>query len=140
MRRLAMYTYDIFDDMLNLRDVVNSFFAESAGRWRSREFPNIEIFEGQEELEIRALVPGIKSNDMDIYLIGDSLIIEGEKKDDYADNAYIRKERQFGKFKKSIKLPYRVDGNNIHADLSSGILSIKLQMSADAKPKKIEIK
>ncbi len=135
-----MYTYDIFDEVLNLRDVVNSFFMENAGKWRSREFPQIEIYEGKDELEVRALVPGVKSAEMDIQLVNDSLVIEGEKKGDYEDNPYIRKERQFGRFKKFVKLPYRVDVNAINANLADGILSIKLVKSEDAKPKRIEIK
>lgn len=135
-----MYTYDIFDEVLNLRDVVNSFFIENTGKWRTREFPQIEIYEGKDELEIRALVPGIESTDMDIHLVNDSLMIEGEKKDDYENNPYIRKERQFGKFNKSVKLPYRVDANNINAQLANGILIIKLRKSEEAKPKRIEIK
>ncbi len=135
-----MYTYDIFDEVLNLRDVVNSFFMENAGKLRSREFPQIEIYEGKDELEVRALVPGVKSAEMDIQLVNDSLVIEGEKKGDYEDNPYIRKERQFGKFKKFVKLPYRVDMNAINANLADGILSIKLVKSEDAKPKRIEIK
>ncbi len=135
-----MYTYDIFDDIFNLRDTVDSFFNDYTGRWRSREFPHMEIYEGKDELEIRALIPGVKSGDLNINLVDNNLIIEGEKKNDYANNPYIRRERQFGAFKKSVKLPYRVDPNTISADLVNGILHVRLRKSEDAKPKKIEIK
>ncbi len=135
-----MYTYDIFDDIFNLREAVNTFFNENTGRWRGREFPHLEIYEGKDELEVRALVPGVKTENLDIHLVDNSLIIEGEKRNDYADNPYIRRERQFGTFKKSVQLPYRVDPDTISADLTNGILHIRLQKSEDAKPKKIEIK
>lgn len=135
-----MYTYDIFDDIFNLRDTVNTFFNDYTGRWRGREFPSMEIYEGKDELELRALVPGVKASDLNIHLVDNNLIIEGEKKNDYADNPYIRRERQFGSFRKSFTLPYRVDANAISADLRNGILHIRLQKSEDAKPKKIEIK
>lgn len=135
-----MNTYDIFDDILNLRETVNSFFNEKAGRWRSHEFPSLEIFEGNDELLVRALVPGVKSGDMDIHLVDNNLIIEGEKKNDYADSPYLRREREFGKFKKSVKLPYRINPDAISADMKDGILHIRLQKSEDAKPRKIEIK
>jgi HSP20 family protein len=134
-----MNTYDIFDDVLNLRDLVNTFFNESSARWQNREFPHIEMYEGKDDLEIRALMPGVKSEEMDIQLINDSLVIEGTKKNDYIDQMYLRKEHQFGSFKKSIKLPYRVDHEKITAELNNGILHIRLTKSADAKPKKIEI-
>ncbi|HPV42127.1 MAG TPA: Hsp20/alpha crystallin family protein [Spirochaetota bacterium] len=100
----------------------------------------MEIYEGKDELEIRALLPGIKAADLNVHLVDNNLIIEGEKKNDYEDNPYIRRERQFGSFKKSFTIPYRVDANAISADLTNGILHIKLQKSEDAKPKKIEIK
>jgi HSP20 family protein len=135
-----MYTYDIFDDILNLRETVNTFFSEKGGRWRSYEYPNLEIFEGEDELEVRVLVPGVKSEDMDIHLADNSLVIEGEKKNDYGDNPYLRREREFGKFKKSVKLPYRVNPDTISAEMKDGILHIRLQKSEEAKPKKIEIK
>ncbi len=82
---------------------------------------------------------GVKTENIDIHLINDSLVIEGEKKNDYEDKPYLRKERQFGPFKKSIKLPYRVDPNKIAADMKNGILMIRLSKSEEAKPKKIEI-
>jgi len=134
-----MNTYNIFDDVLNLRDIVDSFFSENASRWRTREFPLVEIYEGGDDLEIRALLPGIKVDEVDVHLVDDSLIIEGEKKNDYADQPYLRKERNFGSFKKSVKLPYRVDADKIAAELKNGILLIRLSKSEEAKPKKIEI-
>ena len=134
-----MYTYDMFDDILNLRDLVNTFFNETSPRWRTREFPHVELYEGRDGMVIRALVPGVKIESMDIHLINDSLIIEGDKKNDYEDQPYLRKERQFGTFKKSIKLPYRVDAEKITAELNNGILLIRLSKSEEAKPKRIEI-
>ena len=134
-----MYTYDIFEEVSQLKDLVDSFFNETPVKWRNREFPQIELYEGKEDLEIRALVPGIKIENMDIHLVNDSLIIEGEKKNDYEDHAYLRKERLFGPFKKSIKLPYRVDPNKITAEMKNGILVIRLSKSEEAKPKRIEI-
>lgn len=135
-----MFTYDIFNDMLNLRDLVDTFLNENLMRRPRREFPHVDLFEGQDEIELRALVPGIKAEDLNLHLVGDSLIIEGEKKSDYTEHPYLRKERQFGVFKKSIKLPYRVDADRIEAELKNGILAIRLKKSDEAKPKKIEIK
>jgi len=134
-----MNTYNIFDDVLNLRDIVDSFFSENAPRWRTREFPQVEIYEGKDDFEVRALLPGIKAEDVDVHLVDDSLVIEGEKKNDYADQPYLRKERHFGSFKKSVKLPYRVEADKITAELKNGILLIRLHKSEEAKPKKIEI-
>jgi len=135
-----MYTYDMIDDILSLRDVVDNFFSDATPRWRRREFPNIEMYESGDDLEIRALVPGLSASEIELHLVDDSLIIEGEKKNDYANQPYIRKERHFGAFKRSVKLPFRVDPGRIVAELKNGILLVRLNKSEDAKPKKIEIK
>ncbi|MDY6934105.1 MAG: Hsp20/alpha crystallin family protein [Spirochaetota bacterium] len=136
-----MYTtYDIFDDLLGMRRMFDNFFKDIPSTTRVREYPYINLYENGDDLDISIIAPGIKVEDVDLHLINNSLIIEGNKKDDYQDKPYIRKERRFGKFKKSVKLPFRVDINNIHATMNNGILWVKLQKSDEDKPKKIDIK
>lgn len=101
-------------------------------------FP-VQIKEGDDKIIIRALVPGITAENIDIQLIEDSILISGGKKDDYENHPYIRKERHFGNFKKRVRLPYRVKHDEIKADLANGVLTLTLTKSEDAKPKKIEI-
>lgn len=135
-----MLTYDIFDNVFQLRNVLDSFFDETARNYRGREYPFIQRFEGEDEMLFRVLVPGVTRENINIELVDTSLVIEGEKKEDHSDNPYLRRERMFGKFRKSIKLPYRVDPEKITADMKDGILEIHLVKSEDAKPKKIEIR
>jgi len=134
-----MIAYDIFDDIFELRNIVDRYFDEMPAHTRKRDFPYISVYEGNDELTIKAFAPGVKSDDINVQLVDNSLIIQGEKKDDYANQAYIRKERQFGKFNKSVKLPYRVDPDRVSAEMKNGILVIKLVRSEDTKPRKIEI-
>jgi HSP20 family protein len=135
-----MYTtYDIFDDVLNLRNVFDRFFQEVPIR-RRVDFPYINLYEKDDTVTVKVMVPGVKREDFDIQLNDTSLVIEGERKSDYADKPYIRKERYFTRFKKSVKLPYDVDRDKIGASLKDGILTITLVKSEAAKPKKIEIK
>jgi len=134
-----MITYDIFDDIFKLRNMVDGFFDEIPYQGRRADFPFVSLYEEEDELVIKAVAPGVKAEEMNIQLVDNSLIIQGEKKNDYADQPYIRKERQFGKFNKSIKLPYRVDPNKVKAEMKNGILTIELSRSEDTKPKKIEI-
>jgi len=135
-----MFTYDVFDEVAGLRDIIDTFFNDIPARTtRTRELPSVSMLEGDDEIVVRALVPGVSNGDIAIHLVDTSLIIEGEKKNDYADQPYLRRERSFGKFKKSVKLPYRVDGANIKAELANGILSVRLAKSEEAKPRKIEI-
>ena len=134
-----MYTNNIFNDMIKLRSLFDDFFDEKPGYETTREFPPVQIREEDERIIIRALVPGINSESIDIQLVDNSLIISGEKKEDYENHPYIRKERHFGEFKKSIKLPYKVKNDEVKADLVNGILTITLAKSEDAKPTRIKI-
>ncbi len=134
-----MYTYNIFNDMIKLRSLFDDFFEQKPDYPASTEFPPVQIKEGDDKITIRALVPGIKAESIDIQLVEDSIVLSGEKKDDYEDHRYIRKERLFGTFRKTVRLPYRVKHDEIKADLANGILTLSLTKSEEAKPRKIEI-
>jgi len=134
-----MYTNNIFNDMIKLRSLFDDFFEEKPGYETSRDFPPVQIKEEEDRIVIRALIPGINADNIDIQLVDNSLIISGEKKEDYENHPYIRRERLFGEFKKSIKLPFRVKNDDVKADLANGILTITLSKSEDAKPTRIKI-
>lgn len=133
-------TYDIFDDVLGLRNMVDRFFSDNPMPRRRVDFPYVNLYEDKDEVEITALLPGVKSDTLNIELVDTSLVIEGEKPSDIKDRPYIRKEREFGRFRKSVRLPYRVDMNKIQAEMREGVLSIRLAKAEEAKPKKIEVK
>jgi len=135
-----MIAYNVYDDVTNLRNLVDAFFSHNEYQAISREFPLVNISSTDEEIELEALVPGMSAEDITLNLVDNHLVIEGEKKEDYADERYIRRERHFGNFKRSIRLPYRVDNDTIEASMKNGILRVKLVKNEDAKPKKIEIR
>ena len=135
-----MYTtYDIFDDLLGMRNWVDRYFNEPPSFRRRIEYPYVNLYENDDTVEVAVIAPGIRNEDLNIELHDEDLIIKGEKKTDKKENAYIRSERRFGKFHKNIRLPYRVDTGKIEAKTRDGILYIKLVKSEAAKPKKIEI-
>ena len=134
-----MYTYHFFDDVMNMREIFDDFFNRRTSYEPYREFPNVRIYEADDKLTIISLMPGLTSADIDIQLVDDSIVISGDKKADYEEKPYLRKERFFGEFKKSLKIPYRVDSANIKAELQNGVLTITLIKAEEAKPKKIEI-
>lgn len=133
-------TYDVFDDLLNLRGAVDKFFNELSAYGRRYDMPYVNLYEKGDSLTVKAIIPGLKPEDMDINLVDNSLVLEGEKKADYTERPYIRKERSFGKFKKSIRLPYRVEPSKVQASLKNGVLTVHLEKSEEAKPRRIEIK
>ena len=133
-----MYNYNLFDNMLQLKDIFDDFFRDTAYE-PATSMPPVRISSTDDRIIVKALVAGIEPEDLDMQIIEENLIISGEKKADYADRTYIRKERRFGGFKRSIRLPYRVNTESVKADLINGVLTITLQKSEEAKPKKIEI-
>lgn len=136
-----MYTtYDIFEEVLDLRNIIDRFFNEVPYQRRRVDYPFVNLYERGDELEVRVMAPGVRPESLNLQLIDDSLIIEGEKKEDYADKPYIRRERAFGNFQKAVKLPFRVNPDSIKAIMRDGILTVKLARSEEAKPRKIEIK
>lgn len=136
-----MYTtYDIFEDVMGLRNLVERFFDENPVRTRRADYPYANLYENNDEITINVLMPGVDVNSLNIQLVDHSLLIDGQKKSDIKDKPYIRKERVFGDFKKSVRLPYRVDHNKVQASVKDGILTIKLAKAEEAKPKKIEVK
>lgn len=133
------YTYDIFDDALRLRNVFDSFFKSAPSASKRIEFPYINLYEDGDKLTVKAVMPGVKADDLNIELVDKSLIIQGERKADYQDKPYLRKERDFGAFKKSLQLPFEVNRDNIKATLKDGIFTVTLEKSESAKSRKIEI-
>ncbi len=133
-------TYDLIDDMLTLRDVVERFFDETSTTRRRVELPYINIYEKDDNIIIRAIAPGVASSDVNVQLTDNTLTIEMHRKEDYADRPYLRKEREFGSYKKSIKLPYFVDPDKVEASMNNGILTIRLTKHESVKPRKITIK
>jgi HSP20 family protein len=136
-----MYTtYDVFSDLVGLRDMVDRFFNERSQTLKRSDYPFVNLYESNDTIEITSLLPGVKNDEVNIQLVGDTLVIEGDRKNDNGDKSYIRREREFGKFRKTVKLPYSVDSNRVEASLKDGVISIRLSKSEDAKPKKIEIR
>jgi len=132
-------TYDLLNDINNMKNLFDNFFNERAYMERTKEYPNVNLYEKDDEIEIVVLTPGQKVEDINLELTDSRLLIGTDKKNDYMNKSYIRKERTFGTFRKFVELPYRVDPDKINASIKDGILTIKLVKSEDAKPKKIMI-
>jgi HSP20 family protein len=104
-------------------------------------FPSINLTEDQNEYHIRAELPGISAEDLDIQATGKNLSISGERKiETEKENVrYHRKEREAGKFSRAINLPGDIDPDGISASLTNGILKVSVPKAGKAKPKQITI-
>lgn len=111
------------------------------GGRNSGVFPALNITEDKENYYIRAELPGINSEEIDIQLNGRSLTISGERKTERSEEnvKYHRKERDAGKFSRGVTLPSDINGENVGARMVNGLLTVKVGKAEIAKPRKISI-
>lgn len=113
-------------------------FDKEAARWS----PKVDIVEKEKSYVVRAEVPGVSKEDIDIDLKDNNLVIKGEKKfekKDEGDN-YVRVESSYGSFQRSFFIDEKVDRNKISAKYKDGVLEVTLPKKEEAAPKKIEVK
>lgn len=105
-------------------------------------FPLINVTEDQDAYRVRAELPGIKSDELDITVTGKSLAIAGERKIvDESDGArYHRREREAGSFRRMVSLPGPIDAGKVEASCNNGILTVTLPKAEEAKPRQISVK
>ncbi len=103
--------------------------------------PAVDIFEKEDKFVVKAELPGMKEDDIDVSVVGDTLSIKGEKKTEteIKDEDYYRCERSYGSFYRSIPIPSNVDANKIEASFEDGVLEVTLPKSAKVKPKRVTV-
>ncbi len=104
-------------------------------------FPRIDMYELEDELHVRAELPGLKKSEIDISLEGDHLVIKGEKKQEEVseDANYYVCETNSGNFIRSVSLPFPVNSQKLAATFEDGVLDIRLPKAAEAKAKHVKI-
>jgi HSP20 family protein len=128
------------------RDLFNWFFEDLTlpDFWTAEQewLPAFDVSETENEIVVKAELPGMDVKDIDIALTDGLLTIKGERKlerEDKKDN-YHRIERQFGSFSRSLNLREKVKADGIEAAYKDGILTVALPKAEESKPKKIEVK
>jgi HSP20 family protein len=103
-------------------------------------FPPVNVFQGQEGYLARVEVPGVAPEKIDIRTEGQTLTISGEREDNPVEGAsYHRRERESGKFSRSLALPPNLDLSAAQASYKHGVLTIRVPLKASAKPRQIEV-
>ena len=106
-------------------------------------FPPVNVYNGSTELVVECEVPGVKREDIDLSITGETLVVKGEKKplsEPSEEIRFQRSERGSGEFSRTIVLPEKIDPERISASLVDGILTVRLPKSEAAMPKKIDVK
>jgi len=124
----------IFEDPFGFASAASTFFEG----WT----PAVDVFEEKDNIVVRAEMPGMKKEDIDVTVVGDTLTIAGERKqeEERKEGEVYRSERYLGRFQRSITLPSEVDVNKVQATYKDGVLTINVAKSEQAKRKQIEIK
>jgi HSP20 family protein len=142
--------YDPFNEMITLRQAMDRLFEDSfvsPFTWRSLEgesgvTPALDVHQTADEIVVTAALPGVKPNDVDITLTGQTLQIRGEfKSDEKVDkDQYLYRERRYGTFSRQLQLPVRVSGDKIEATFDNGVLTLRMPKADEVKPRQIQIK
>jgi HSP20 family protein len=104
-------------------------------------FPPINVFRDKEgDVVIRAELPGVKPEDINVTVEVRRLTISGERRPESSENGYHRRERPFGKFSRSIQLPDDLDIDRAEAKFSQGVMTLRIPRAAAAKARQISVR
>lgn len=105
-------------------------------------YPPVVVSEDNDYLYVRAELPGVETNQLDLSVVNDQLILRGERKtgEEGGKVNYHRREREEGIFRRVIALPSRVNTEQVEARTKNGILTIKLAKAEEVKSRPIQIK
>lgn len=145
-----MVRWDAARDMVSLREAMDKLFEESFLRpgllgttdSASALMP-MDMYETEDEIVVKAAIPGVKPEDIEVTVTGDLLTIKGEFKSETEEKDekrnYHRQERRFGNFSRQVALPSGVNADACEADFDNGVLTLKLPKAEEAKVKKVQI-
>ncbi|MBN1392205.1 MAG: Hsp20/alpha crystallin family protein [Sedimentisphaerales bacterium] len=126
----------------DMDDLFSSFFGDWPVLSQRTVWPAIDIADSENEIIIKAEVPGCKAEDIDISVHGNTLTISGEKKaeEEKKEKGYYHLERSYGSFRREVGLPGDVDPDKVEASCRNGVLTVTLPKSERAKAVKVKIK
>jgi HSP20 family protein len=133
--------------MISLRDAVNSLLQDSfvrpgvmAADGNAAMLP-LDITENENEFIIKASLPGVRPEDIQITARGDTITIRGEMKaeEEKKDDHYHLRERRFGQFQRTVVLPAPINADQAKSEFENGVLTLTLPKAEEAKPKQIKL-
>lgn len=140
--------WEPFREMMSLREAMNRLFEDSIVRpfnWPSMfdgGAPSIDMIDAGDNVIVKASLAGVKPEDIDITVTGDLLTLKGEVKTEQKTEEanYIRQERRYGAFERSLTLPAQVVADKAKTEFENGVLTLTLPKAEGVKPKIIKIK
>jgi len=126
-----------FGRLANLQDELDRLFESPMQAWA----PALDVHEDKDGFTIRAELPGMKREDIEVSIQDGALIISGERKEEQVNEGteVHRQERFYGRFSRALTLPTAVNGDRVKASYKDGILAVTLPKAEEAKPKQITV-
>jgi HSP20 family protein len=144
--RATISRFDPFRGEASLQNQLTRFFSEAFDRASDEGnlttwAPAVDIYETEQELIVKADLPDIKPEELDIRVENNILTIRGERKFEkkVSEGNYLRVERSYGAFSRSFSLANTVNTEAIKADYKNGVLSLSIPKREEAKPKQIKV-
>jgi HSP20 family protein len=144
---MAIERWDPFREAVSLHDAMNALFQESFIRPTSggglggfATLP-LDVSETENEFVVKGSLPGVKPEDVNITVHGDTLTIQGESKseEEKKGERWHLRERRLGSFQRSLSLSTAVDSEKAQAQFEHGVLTLTLPKSESAKPRQIKV-
>jgi len=140
----AVVRFDPFRDITTLRDEMNRLFSRAVGEGSggaSAWTPAVDIFETAGAIVLKAELPGLRAEDIDIEVDDNVLTLKGERRfeDKVEDGRYYRLERAYGHFQRSLTLPQGVKADEISASFDNGLVTVTVPKADEIKPRKIAV-
>ena len=145
-----------FMDLANWDRDMDRMFEDFFGRrmrpwWPERWFrademefkaPVVDLFEEKDDIVVKAELPGMEKDNIEVNLTDHTLTIKGEKKkaEEVKEENYYRSERSYGSFMRAIELPREVHADKVKATFKNGVLEIRVPKTEEAKAKEIKVK
>jgi HSP20 family protein len=125
----------LFDGFFGRRD------ASGANGYGRRWVPAMDLVETDDEMVLRADLPGLGHDDIEIEVKDNVLTVAGERKAEHEEKGegFYRVERAFGRFSRSLDLPRGIDPSGVRANFEQGVLEVRIPKPAERKPTRIEV-
>ena len=147
---MTLVRWDPFREFTQMQDRLNRVFTDAYGRSGSDEgfltsgawVPPVDIYQnGDTELVLKAELPDMKEEEIELTIEENTLTLSGEKKLDteVTEEQFHRIERSYGSFARTFALPPTVDAGKVSAQYQAGVLTVRLPLREDAKPNRIKI-
>ena len=138
--------WEPFREVMSLRQAMDRLFEDSfVGlphlKVNGRDFP-MDMYQEKDNLVVKAALPGVKPEELDITIADDILTIRGEHKEEQEtkEDDYLYRERYYGAFSRSVAIPMEVKSDKAAATFEEGVLTLTLPKADEIKPKRVKIK